>query len=223
MSKAASLVKYQLGRVRNIWWGRDEAVLRRMQRRGRVVYGTGTYGIPTIHDFPHSTTRLIVGNWSSIAGHYLLGGQHSLEQVTTYPLRINLGLPGAGEDGVPVPRDDIRVGSDVWTTYGTWIQGGVTIGDGAVVATGAVVTKDVPPFAIVGGVPAGVIKYRHTEAQREALLQIRWWDWPQEEVLTAVPYLASADIDGFIEYARGNRPGQPPPNQDEATLGSAAR
>jgi acetyltransferase-like isoleucine patch superfamily enzyme len=213
MSDFVRFAKYQLGRVRNGWRGRDEAVLRRLQRKGKVVFGTGTYGIPTIHDFDYSTTRLIVGNYSSIAGHYLLGGQHNIEQVTTYPMRINLGLSGAGEDGVPAPRNDILVGSDVWTTYGTWIQGGVTIGDGAVVATGAVVTKDVPPFAIVGGIPARVIDYRHTEEQREALLEIRWWDWPEEEVRAAVPYLASTDIDAFIEYARARQSPQPSPQR----------
>lgn len=207
--QTVAVIKYQLNRVRNGWWGRDEALLRRLQRKGRVVYGTGTYGVPTIHDFPHSTTRLMVGNYCSIGGHYLLGGQHSIEQVTTYPMRINYGLPGAGEDGVPVPRGDIRVGSDVWTTYGTWIQAGVEIGDGAVVGTGAVVTKDIPPFAIVGGIPARVIAYRHTEEQREALLEIRWWDWPEQEVLEAVPYLASSDVDAFIEWARGGRAEQP--------------
>ena len=78
----------------------------------------------------------------------------------------------------------------------------MTIGDGAIVATGAVVTKDVPPYAIVGGVPAKVIRYRHTEEQREALLEIRWWDWPREEIVKAVPLLVSPDIDAFIQYAR---------------------
>lgn len=197
-----SIIGYQLRRTRNAWWGRDEAVLRRLRRIGRVVYGTGSYGTPTIHAFDHDPTRLLVGNYCSIGGSYLLGGQHPIEHVTTYPLRINLRLEGAGTDGNPAPRGDIVVGSDVWTGYGSWILSGVTIGDGAVVATGAVVTKDVPPYAIVGGVPAKVIKYRHAEEQRAALLDIRWWDWPAEEVRAAVPFLASKDIDAFIAHAR---------------------
>jgi hypothetical protein len=64
------------------------------------------------------------------------------------------------------------------------------------------VTKDVPPFSIVGGIPAQVIGHRHTEEQREALLEIRWWDWPEDEVRAAVPYLASTDVEAFIEFAR---------------------
>ena len=205
MAGLVGIAKHQARRVRNLWWGTDDAVLRRLQRQGRVVYGTGSFGVPTIHTFVHDPTRLIVGNYCSIGGTYLLGGQHNITHVTTYPLRINLGLEGAGQDGMPNLRGDIHVGSDVWTGYGSWILNGITIGDGAVVATGAVVTKDVPPYAIVGGIPAKVIGYRHTEEQREALLDIRWWDWPEEEVRSAVPYLASADLDAFIEYAQGRR------------------
>ena len=205
--RAVSLVKFQGRRIRNSWWGRDEAVLRRLKRKGRVVYGTGTYGVPTIHEFQYDPTRLIVGNYSAVTGNYLLGGQHPIDTVSTYPLRIHFGMEGAGQDGNPTPRGDITVGSDVWTGYGSWILGGVTIGDGAIVATGAVVTRDVKPYAIVGGVPADLIRHRHTEEQREALLEIRWWDWPKEEVREAVPHLTSPDVDAFIEYARSRKPG----------------
>ncbi|MGN6605809.1 MAG: CatB-related O-acetyltransferase [Jatrophihabitans sp.] len=201
-----ALIGYQLRRMRDGWWGRDQAVFRRLQKQGRVVYGSHSYGVPTLYEFDHDQTRLIVGNYCSIGGSYLLGGQHAITHVTTFPLRINLGLEGAGEDGMPARRGDIVVGSDVWTGYGSWIMGGVTIGHGAVVATGSVVTKDVPPYAIVGGAPAKLIRYRHTEEQRAALLEIKWWDWSDEQVLAAVPYLANDDIDAFIAYAREHHP-----------------
>ena len=198
-----ALLKYRIRRFLNPWLTEDQAVFNALTKRGRVIYGSNSYGIPTLKEFVHDDTKLIVGNYCSIGGTYLLGGQHAIKHVTTYPLRINWGLDGAGKDGMPAVRGDIVVGSDVWTGYGSWILSGVTIGHGAVVATGAVVTKDVPPFAIVGGIPATIIKYRHTEEQRAALLEIKWWDWPEAEVRKAVPYLAADDIDAFIAYARG--------------------
>jgi carbonic anhydrase/acetyltransferase-like protein (isoleucine patch superfamily) len=115
-------------------------------------------------------------------------------------------MEGAGKDGNPAIRGDILIGSDVWVTFGSYVLSGVTIGDGAVVATGSVVTKDVPPYAIVGGNPAKLIRLRHSEEQIAELLEIRWWDWPEEEIRKAVPYLASEDVDAFIEYAHTNEP-----------------
>lgn len=194
--------RYQIRRAVAPWRETDETVFKRLVRQGRVIYGQGSYGIPTIRQFVHDPTKLIVGNYCSIGGTYLLGGQHSVTHVSTWPLRINFGLEGAGTDGVPAVRGDIVVGSDVWTGYGSWIMSGVRIGDGAVVATGSVVTKNVEPFAIVGGAPAKFIRYRHSEAQREALLDIRWWDWPESDIRAAVPLMASTDIDAFIAYAR---------------------
>jgi acetyltransferase-like isoleucine patch superfamily enzyme len=197
-----TIVGYQLRRLRDSWWGHDLANLRRLERQGRVVRGVGTYGVPTVWTFPYEDSKLIIGNYSAVGGTHLLGGQHAIKHVASYPLRIHMGLPGAGEDGNPARRGDIVIGSDAWVTFGSYTLSGVTIGDGAVVATGSVIVKDVPPYAIVGGNPAKVIGYRHSEEQIEALLKIKWWDWPEDQVREAVPYLANEDVDAFIEYAR---------------------
>jgi hypothetical protein len=124
-------------------------------------------------------------------------------------------------DDYPVPTGDTIVGSDVWTMENCLILAGVKLGDGAFVAAGSVVTKDVPPYAIVGGNPAKLIRYRFSEEQIAALLEIRWWDWPEDKVRAAVPYLESEDVDEFIEYARGEQAGGV--SELAAHDGSAAR
>jgi hypothetical protein len=200
-------LRWQWRRVRNFWWGTDLATLKRLIRQGRVVRGVGTYGEPTIWTFTgEDDSKLIIGKYSAVGGTHLLGGQHAVKHVASFPLRFHFGLEGAGQDGNPAKRGDIVIGNDVWVTFGSYVLSGVTIGDGAVVATGGVVTKDVPPYAIVGGNPAKVIRYRFSEEQIAALLEIKWWDWTDEEIIEATPWLASEDIDAFIEYARAKHP-----------------
>lgn len=202
LERSARKVVHATRRVRDTVLGPDETHWKRLVKQGRVVVGQGTYGIPTVQTYLYGTERLVAGSYCSLNGTFVLGGKHAVDRVTTYPLRINLRLPGAGEDGYPTPTGDTVVGSDVWTCFGALISSGVTIGDGAIVAGGAVVVRDVPPFAIVGGNPAQVIRYRFTEEQREALLEIKWWDWSEDEVRAAAPYLSAPDIDAFIDYAR---------------------
>lgn len=180
----------------------DSGNFKRLEKDGRVTYGPGSYGIPKILTYMYGTEGLRVGNYSSIGGTILLGGKHAVDRVTTTPLRILFGMEGAGEDGYPTPTGDTHIGSDVWNCAGSLVMSGVTIGDGAIVAGGAVVTKDVEPYAIVGGNPAKFIKWRFPEEQREALLEIKWWNWSEDEVREAVPLLCGKDIDAFIAYAR---------------------
>jgi acetyltransferase-like isoleucine patch superfamily enzyme len=188
----------------NALLGEEAAEMRRLRRSGRLLMGPWSYGHPRILAFRHGCERLIVGRYSALAGTWVLGGNHGPKRITTYPLRIHFGMDG-DYDEWSVATGDTIVGSDVWTCENCLILPGVTIGDGAVVAAGAVVSKDVPPYAIVGGNPASVLRYRFDEAQREALLDIRWWDWPEERIRAAVPLMESEDADAFIAYARGEQ------------------
>lgn len=206
LRNGARHIKHVPRRLSEIYLDRDEAVFRRLKRQGRVTYGPWSYGTPILHTFMHDSTCLKVGNYSSIGSTIMLGGEHANDRVTTYPHRIWFSMEGAGEDGFPVPTGDTIIGSDVWACYGSMLLSGVHVGDGAIVAGGAMVVKDVPPYAIVGGNPAKLIRYRFDEEQIAALLEIRWWDWPDDEVRAAVPLLAGADVDAFIEYAQKRFP-----------------
>jgi acetyltransferase-like isoleucine patch superfamily enzyme len=189
--------------------GKEAAEMRRLQRAGRVVLGRSTYGHPRVFADRHGRERLIVGRYCALAGTWILGGNHGPDRISIFPFRINFGMDG-DYDEWPVPTGDTIVGSDVWACENCLVLPGVTIGDGAIIAAGAVVTKDVPPYAIVGGNPAKVLRYRFDEAQREALLEIRWWDWPEDRIRAAVSLFESEDVDRFIELARGKSPSSVP-------------
>jgi acetyltransferase-like isoleucine patch superfamily enzyme len=170
--------------------------------RGLLEFPEHSYAPPQLLQFgPELSERgLKVGNYSSINGgtRVLLGGHHRAEWVSTYPFRVVHGLPGALEDGQPFSRGPVTIGSDVWIGYDVVILSGVTIGHGAVVAAGALVTKDVPPYAIVGGNPAQILRHRFDDATIAALLRIAWWDWPHDKVMANVDLLSSPDLSGFI-------------------------
>ena len=85
----------------------------------------------------------------------------------------------------------------MWVGYGAVILAGVTVGDGAIIGTRAVVTKDVPPYTIVGGIPAKPIRKRFSEDTIAALLELRWWDWPEAQVRRAIPLLQAGDLDAL--------------------------
>ena len=99
---------------------------------------------------------------------------------------------------MPSSHGKITIGNDVWIASSVTILSGVTIGDGAIIAAGSIVVRDVPPYALYGGIPAKVIRFRFDQEQIGALLKIRWWDWSPERIRTNIPYLSSADISGFI-------------------------
>lgn len=200
-----------LVRVANRWL---PGVARRLaMRSGLIAVGRHTYPVPppVVH-YRGDRQPVRIGSFTSIASgvEIVPGGGHRVEWVTTFPLRLKFGLPGALEDGHPVGRGPIVIGSDVWLGRNSLVLSGVTIGDGAVVAAGAVVTADVPPYAIAGGIPARVLRYRFSEEQIAALLRIRWWEWPDEIVTERVGDLSSDDVDTFIRRYDPDPPASPP-------------
>jgi acetyltransferase-like isoleucine patch superfamily enzyme len=167
---------------------------------GTLVMGNMSYYAPNVVKYQGDTGRVIIGNFASVApdADFYVGGLHRTEWVSQYGLRVMLDLPGAHEDGFTHGRGDIVVGSDTWVTNGCTIMSGVTIGDGAVVGTKAVVARDVRPYAIVVGNPAREIRRRFSDEQIEALLRIRWWDWPTDKVKQHAELICSPDVDAFI-------------------------
>lgn len=174
-------------------------------RYPRYTVGTGTYGIPEVFEFGDDTI-LRIGSYSSIAAgvKVLLGGEHRTDWLTTYPFPAMMkGLEDI-KDYAP-SKGDVVIGSDCWICADATILSGVTIGHGSIVAAGAVVTRDVPPFAVVGGNPCKFIRWRFDEDVREQLLQAAWWDWPMEEVKSVARMLSGSDLDGFLAYIRSRK------------------
>jgi acetyltransferase-like isoleucine patch superfamily enzyme len=141
-----------------------------MFRIGRVSVGKKTYGALNVTDFSLLDTKLKIGNYCSISpgAQFLLGGEHQIDSISTYPFKVKC----FGYEYEAGSKGDIVVGDDVWIGTNAIICSGVKIGQGAIVAAGAVVTKEVPPYAIVGGNPAKVIKYRFDEPLRKKMLEI---------------------------------------------------
>jgi chloramphenicol O-acetyltransferase type B len=172
------------------------------QRYPRFELGKHSYGLPIVHDWQDGTT-LKIGAYCSIARNVqiFLGGNHRTDWVTTYP------FPAFFEEARHISdyarsRGDVVIGNDVWLCTDCTILSGVTIGHGAVIGSGAVVRRDVEPYAIMIGNPAQVAGWRFNEAQRQALLETAWWDWPEEEIRAVVDRLCSSDIEAFLAYAR---------------------
>lgn len=121
-----------------------------------------------------------IGSFCSIGdGAYIGGAEHPMEWVSTSPAFENVrnSFPKKRFANIEMPLHKLTtIGNDVWIGHNAVIKQGVTIGDGAVIGSNAVVTKNVPPYAVVGGVPAKIIKYRFSEEQIRFLLQAEWWN-----------------------------------------------
>lgn len=183
--------------------------------------GAFTYGSPQIKFFrPYdiSYPELVnIGKCCSIAAGVIIFGasEHRIEWNTTYPFQAFMPYyfwDTNGHDaeieniyGTPIAKGPTNIGNDVWIGTNAKIMSGVTIGDGAIISAGALVTKDVPDYAIVGGVPARVIKYRFPHKDIARLQEMRWWDWDYPHIFNVIPLLQSDKRDELYDYYIKNK------------------
>lgn len=184
-----------------------EDIIYRNCKVGRYTYGYDAL----LKEYPLAKS---IGRYCSINGTARIWNNHPVDYITTHPF---LDYPGYltwdryieriaivdkyGEhknnheyENSPI-RDNrpVVIGNDVWIGASVIILPGVTVGDGAILAAGAVVTKDVEPYSIVGGVPAKVIRKRFNDEEISALLSIKWWEWPHEEIEKNIEYMLKPD------------------------------
>ena len=159
-----------------------------------------------LYHYPVNGDRLVIGKFCSIAcgTRFLMNSaNHALDSLSTYVFPI---FYEEWDHGMEVTeawdrRGDIVIGNDVWIGYEAVILSGVTIGDGAIVAARSVVTRDVPPYTIVGGVPARTIRRRFDRETVDALLELRWWDWPPEKLSGSLRAIQKGDLEALRRNA----------------------
>lgn len=155
-----------------------------------------------LYHFPFIGDKLIIGRFCAIARgveFIMNGANHAMSGFSTYPFYI---FGNGWEGSAPAPEElpykgDTVIGNDVWIGYGATIMPGVKIGDGAVIASKSVVVKDVPPYAIVGGNPAVVIRKRFDEATVTALQEIAWWNWDAAKITRNLEAITHQDIEAL--------------------------
>jgi acetyltransferase-like isoleucine patch superfamily enzyme len=170
---------------------------------GGAIVGRHTYGHDerTFQIFIPAA-RIEVGAFCSIGPEVriLAGSEHVATRATTFPLNAALFDPAAGNSGDVIDKGTTVIGHDVWIGLGATILSGVLIGDGAVVGAGAVVSKSVPPYAVVVGNPAEIVRYRFRPQIRRRLLALGWWDWDDEEIRALRAWFVT-DIESFLHEA----------------------
>lgn len=154
-----------------------------------------------LYHYSINQDKLVIGKFCSIAcgAKFLFNSaNHTLNSLSTYPFPLFFEEWELDIKNVSKAWDnkgDIIVGNDVWIGYEAVILAGVTIGDGAIIGSRAVVTKDVPPYTIVGGVPAKSIRKRFSDETISSLLKMKWWDWPKEKIKKNIHLIQSGCIE----------------------------
>jgi virginiamycin A acetyltransferase len=186
--------------------------LRNIINNPNIVIGEYTYyddpdGVENfernvMYHFPFVGDKLIIGRFCAIARgvkFIMNGANHAMAGFSTYPFFI---FGNGWEAAAPAPdsfpfKGDTVIGNDVWIGYDALVMPGVQIGDGAIIAARSVVTRDVPPYAIVGGNPACIIRQRFPDDVVAELLRIAWWNWDAAKITRNLKAITSADLDAL--------------------------
>ena len=158
-----------------------------------------------LYHYPIHREKLIIGKFCSIAcgTKFLFNcANHTLKSLSTYTFPLFYEEWELEKSNITTAWDnkgDIVIGNDVWIGYEAVIMAGVHIGDGAIIAARAVVTKDVPPYTVVGGVPAKPIKKRFDDKTIDTLLDIRWWNWSDEKIALNLDAIQAGCVERIVE------------------------
>ena len=161
-----------------------------------------------LYHYPINHEQLIIGKFCSIAcgAKFLFNSaNHTQRSLSTYIFPVLFEEWGLDVESIPEAWDnkgDIVVGNDVWIGYEAVIMAGVAIGDGAVIAARAVVAKDVPPYTIVGGMPAKPIRKRFSDQEIAQLLELQWWNWPPKKIAANLNAIQSGNLEGLRRAAK---------------------
>lgn len=150
--------------------------------------GEWTIGKPAIRDWQRC--KLHIGRFCTISEKVIIiiGGEHGTNLITTYPF---YALWRDYQFWSSETKGDIIIDNDVWIGYGTHILSGVHIGNGSVILPMSLVTKDIPPYTVAGGIPAKPLRQRIPSHLIDKMIKIAWWDWPEEKIKEALPYIMS--------------------------------
>lgn len=165
----------------------------------RISIGIYTYGVDRNTVLLYKKDDyVVIGKYCSFAPEVkiIASGEHNAKAVSTFPFYAYILNRGPERD--TLSKGHVVIGNDVWIGYGATVMSGVTIGDGAIVAARALVTRDVPPYAVVGGVPAKIIKNRFPDDVIKALLEIKWWAWSPEKITACIDDFYS-DVHVFVK------------------------
>lgn len=182
--------------------------LKNIIKNPNIIVGDYTYydDFENVHNFEKNVKyhfdftgdKLIIGKFCMIASDVkfiMNGANHLSDSVSAYPFAIfGNGWESAMEGRSYPNKGDLVIGNDVWIGYNATLMAGITVHDGAIIAANSTVTKDVEPYAIVGGNPASVIRKRFSVEKIRELLSIKWWDWNIEKITRNVHNLTGSDV-----------------------------